>query len=152
VGGAGLVIGLVAARVAGGVYLRDFLDRLDLPILVHPAGLALAVFGMLAAGPLAEEIVFRGLLYPVLRARVGVPAATILQAGIFAACHLGIGFDAPFIVLPYVFGIGAAILAERTGSLAPALILHVLGNAVGLLVVGLVMSAPATVYSLLGGR
>ncbi|MEZ0227389.1 MAG: lysostaphin resistance A-like protein [Planctomycetota bacterium] len=147
----GVVAGLVAARVEGGLHLRVFLDRLDMPLLADPVGRLLALTGFLFAAPLAEELVFRGVVYRALRGRLRAPAATIVQAGLFAACHLDTGLDAPLIAIPYFWGIAAAVLYERTRSLGAAVLLHALGNAGGLVVVALIMGYGAEIYSLLGG-
>ncbi len=147
----GVAAGLIAARVEGGLWLRAFIDRLDMPLLDDPWGLLLALVGFVFAAPLAEELVFRGILYRALRGHLGVWPAAIAQAGLFAACHLDTGLDAPLIAIPYLWGIAAAILCERTGSLGAAVLLHSLGNAAGLVAVAIVMGYPEGIYRLLGG-
>lgn len=149
---AALVAGLIAARVEDGAALRLFLDRLDMAVLTHPLGLFLALGGFLFAAPLAEELVFRGLVYRSLRARLDPKVATILQAALFACCHFETGLDPLLIAIPYLWGIGAAVLFERTRSLAAAVLLHAAGNAAGLLVIAAAMGSPGTLYAAFGGR
>lgn len=143
--------GLVLARTNGGAPLRDFLDRLDLPLLTVPLGLLLSLVSFVGTAPLAEELVFRGIVYRALRRSLNVPLSVLIQAAFFAACHLDTGLDPALIVIPYLWGIAAAMLFERTGSLAAAVLLHSLGNAGGLLVVAVVMGFPMEIYALFGG-
>jgi uncharacterized protein len=76
------------------------------------------------AAPLAEELLFRGMLYPLLRRNMGVVAAVALSAALFSAVHV-----VP-ILLPALFVIGVvlAIVRERSGSLWPCIALHALQN------------------------
>ena len=74
--------------------------------------------------PIAEEFLFRGLLYRYLRARRTVLFATITSALLFALSHF-----VPVLIPSYiVFGIAEAIVAERYKSLYPAIALHALNN------------------------
>ncbi len=148
---AGAVGGLVAARVADGAPLRDFLERLDMPLLTDRVGVLLVASGFLVAAPIAEELVFRGFIYRALRERLSVPGAAILQATLFGLCHVNTGLAPVLIAIPYAWGIAAALLYERTGSVGAAVLLHAVGNAIGLGVVALVMRAPAEAYALFGG-
>lgn len=75
--------------------------------------------------PPVEEMVFRGLLYRYLRARMGVWIAVFASAAIFALAH------AIPILLPVLFvtGIALAIMAERFKSIYASMLLHALNNA-----------------------
>ena len=90
---------------------------------------------LVVLAPFVEELLFRGLLYRSLRGRVGVVAAVILSALVFAVLH---------VVIPplFVMGIVLAILAERTGSLWPGIVLHATNN--GLVVLALWLAASAS--------
>jgi len=87
--------------------------------------LAIAAFSLVAA-PATEEVVFRGFLYPGLRARLGRGAATVLSAAAFALIH---GEPA---ALPTTFALGLflADLRERPGGLAAPIAMHAGYNAV----------------------
>lgn len=89
----------------------------------------LFVLGAIAA-PIAEEFLFRGLLYPLLRNRYSVRAAVGVSAFAFAFVH----FLPPLIPALLVMGIILAILVERFQSLYPAMLVHALNNTVALLV------------------
>lgn len=76
------------------------------------------------AAPVAEELLFRGMIYPLLRRNLGVTAAVVLSAGLFAAVHVVL------ILLPALFVIGVvlALVRERSRSLWPCIALHALQN------------------------
>lgn len=80
--------------------------------------------------PVFEEVIFRGLLYGLMRKRYGVKRAIIFSSLVFGLMH-GLGFVIVFAVLA---GIGFALLYERTGSLAPCIIAHVVGNLASVLI------------------
>jgi membrane protease YdiL (CAAX protease family) len=82
------------------------------------------------AAPLAEEVCFRGFLYGGLRRRLPRIAAALLSALIFGALHATTGVSA---VPPLIaFGFVLCLLYEKTGSIVPGIILHVLNNSVAL--------------------
>lgn len=81
------------------------------------------------AAPIAEELYFRGMIYPVLRARIGVDAAVLVSALFFSALHFSLFGLAPI-------AIGGAVLAylyQRTGSLVTPIIAHSTWNAMTIL-------------------
>jgi hypothetical protein len=100
--------------------------------------LQLTMLLLLVAGlvPFAEELFFRGMLYPVLRARFGPVVAIVLNAAIFAGIHV---FP---LLLPglFVVGLALAYLRERSGSLWPSVIYHVMQNAIALLSIAAAMA------------
>ena len=71
----------------------------------------LLVFGPGLLAPVAEELVFRGVLYPRLRGFMTFPAAALVSAGLFAAGH------GNMIQALYAFPMGLvlAVLAEKYG-------------------------------------
>lgn len=87
----------------------------------------LFVLGAVAA-PIAEEFLFRGLLYPLLRNRLSVAVAVGISAFAFAFVH----FLPPLIPALLVMGVVLALLMERFKSLYPAMVVHALNNAVAL--------------------
>jgi membrane protease YdiL (CAAX protease family) len=82
------------------------------------------------AAPVSEEICFRGMLFGGLREKLPRVAAALLCGLIFGALHAITGITAvpPLIV----FGFLLALLYERTGSILPGMILHMLNNIVAL--------------------
>lgn len=81
--------------------------------------------------PVSEEVCFRGMLFGGLRERLPRFAAALLSGLIFGGLHALTGITAvpPLIV----FGLVLALLYERTGSIVPGILLHVLNNCVALL-------------------
>lgn len=75
--------------------------------------------------PFAEEYLFRGLLFKALDREWGGWRAVIGSAAFFAVYH-------PALAWPPVFLLGAcnALLFKKTGRLAPAVVLHMVYNAV----------------------
>lgn len=91
------------------------------------------------AGPAAEEIFFRGLLYGWLRQRVGVRNGLMLSAFFFALLHMDAVAFLPILGLGLLFG----WVYERTGSLAAPVAIHIFHNG-GMLLVASVIKALVT--------
>jgi membrane protease YdiL (CAAX protease family) len=83
------------------------------------------------AAPVSEEVCFRGMLFGGLRERMPRVAAALLSGAIFGALHALTGVSA---VPPLIaFGFILALLYEKTGSIVPCILLHMLNNSVALL-------------------
>jgi len=83
------------------------------------------------AAPIGEETCFRGMLFGGLRTRLPRIAAALVSGLVFGALHATTGLSA---VPPLIFfGFVLALLYERTGSIVPGIILHMLNNSVALL-------------------
>ncbi len=76
--------------------------------------------------PVFEELVFRGILLPVLVSKVGKISGVLLSALIFALAHLSVGELPPLFVL----GIGLALMRLSSGRLFPCALMHSLWNGV----------------------
>ena len=81
-----------------------------------------------AFAPFAEEYLFRGLLFRALDREWGGWRAVIGSAAFFAIYHPALSWP-PVTLL----GIANAIIFKKTGRLAPAILLHMVYNAVVLL-------------------
>lgn len=92
-----------------------------------PIQVLLIVFG----AAIAEEICFRGMLFGGLRERLPKVPAALVAGLVFGALHAFTGISAvpPLIVLGAVF----CLLYEKTGSIVPGMLLHMLNNSVALL-------------------
>jgi membrane protease YdiL (CAAX protease family) len=83
------------------------------------------------AAPISEEVCFRGFLFGGLRERLPRLAAALISALIFGGLHATTGVSA---VPPLIFfGFVLALLYEKTGSIWPGILLHMLNNSVALL-------------------
>jgi len=86
---------------------------------------------IVVAAPVSEEVCFRGMLFGGLRERLPRLAAALISGVIFGGLHALTGISAvpPLIV----FGFILALLYEKTGSIIPGILLHMLNNSVALL-------------------
>ena len=76
------------------------------------------------AGPIVEELFFRGFMYGAVRKRVGILPAILITSVLFALLHAhAVGF-LPIMAL----GILLAYLYEKTGTLVTSITVHVLHN------------------------
>ena len=104
--------------------------------VVAPAGFIwFGLIGMLImtglAAPVAEELVFRGVLYRWMRARWGPAIAVLISALCFSVLH-GIGWLIPALAL---VGMILALVYERSGSLWPAIMTHGCFNAINTILI-----------------
>ena len=74
--------------------------------------------------PFFEEIIFRGVLLPILSRDFGIILGILISAFIFAIAHLSISEIPPLFVL----GIGLGITRIVSGSLLSSVIMHSLWN------------------------
>jgi hypothetical protein len=79
--------------------------------------------------PIAEEVFFRGFLFPVLRARAGVAWGVVITGALFSLVH-ALGSPIEALIVLFVLGAGLCLLYLRTGSLLPCIGLHALNNAI----------------------
>lgn len=82
--------------------------------------------GAIVLTPVAEELLFRGILYQALRKHVGVALGIASSAVIFAGLHVRPATAPALLVL----GIGLAVAFERTRSLFPSMVMHAAYNGV----------------------
>jgi membrane protease YdiL (CAAX protease family) len=75
-------------------------------------------------GPVAEEMVFRGIVFPLLRP-LGPLASVGINALVFALFHLQAGF---LPVVPFVGGVVFATSYLWSGHIATPVMIHCLGN------------------------
>lgn len=105
--------------------------------------IGMVVASAVVAAPVAEEFFFRrvlqGWLEKILPGGDG-RAAVAVAATIFAVAHLGQGLA--FLPL-FPLGLALGIIARRTGSVVPCILLHGLFNAVSVVLLVWQTSAPA---------
>lgn len=112
-GGPPRAIRLVADAVAWET--RKFLD-------FPPSFLTYAVMVFLA--PFAEEFLFRGVLYSVLRKHIDVIPAVAASSALFAVVHFYFFGSA----VAFFIGVGSALVYEKRMSLIPAVAFHAFCN------------------------
>lgn len=98
--------------------------------------LALTVFLACVAGPVVEELFFRGILFVAVRRHASRVVAMLVSGSLFAAMHTNVMGFLPILLL----GCLLADLYERTGSLFGPIMVHILHNTL-LIGIGLTMKA-----------
>ena len=78
--------------------------------------------------PIVEEIFFRGFLFQGFRQRYGWIGGIVISSLIFAAAH----FDLVAFIPMFMLGAVLAYIYQRSNSLWPGIILHVINNAFAL--------------------
>ena len=133
------VVTLVAIPLTGLLTILVLL-ALDLPLdnpqldFLLPEGFSwLSAAGMLLLGgitaPFGEELLFRGVLYPLLRNRWGLWPGVLGSSLIFAVAHGDVAVGVTGLVL----GIILALVFEYSRSLWSAVLVHVLNNGLKIL-------------------
>ncbi|HEX8103001.1 MAG TPA: type II CAAX endopeptidase family protein [Solirubrobacteraceae bacterium] len=93
------------------------------------AVIVLVVVGVAITAPIAEEIAFRGYLFPALTRWRGPWIAALITALLFGAAHVAV-YPPAFLPALAFFGFGACMLLWFTGSLLPSIGLHALNNGI----------------------
>ncbi|MEM9195154.1 MAG: CPBP family intramembrane glutamic endopeptidase, partial [Myxococcota bacterium] len=87
------------------------------------------IFALVVVAPVAEELLFRGLLLPRLAVRYGAPIGLLLTSVVFGLIHLSLVTS----VYAAVGGVILGFVALRTRSTIPAIVAHAAINSVPLL-------------------
>jgi membrane protease YdiL (CAAX protease family) len=93
-----------------------------------PVGVAMTVVLLVVAAPIAEEIIYRGVLLPSLDERWGVTVGLVASAAVFSAVHLSVVGFVPLMGVGLLFG----WLFMKSRSLRVAMVAHAAFNAIGL--------------------
>jgi membrane protease YdiL (CAAX protease family) len=127
-----LVIAVAADRV--GLELPVVQEAFRM-IAQRPEAAPLLVLTTVVLAPVAEETIFRGILFQGLRARAGFWVAALMSAALFTLAHLGEGggWLASAVIISGILPLGLvfAALVERRGSLLPSVVAHATYNAIG---------------------
>lgn len=94
------------------------------------------LIGAVFIAPFCEEIFFRGFAFPGFLRGMPVWAAVLLSALLFGITHGDVGS----FVLLFVIGVVLAVVRWRTGSIWPAMALHMANNALAAVAVLLTLS------------
>ena len=113
-----LILDLFKYQPAPQPVFEMFLEEEKMPMLAY-----LSIF-VAIAGPVMEEIFFRGFLYTAIKKEAGVKLAIIISALIFSFLHAHLVGFIPILIL----GIFLAYLYEKTGSLVSSMTVHIIHN------------------------
>lgn len=90
---------------------------------------ALIFFGLCVVAPIAEELVFRGMIQQIFTRNIGAVAGFLLAGLIFGAVHLN-----PHLLISIsFFGVFLSFVYYATSNLAYSIIAHALFNIIALL-------------------
>lgn len=84
----------------------------------------LMAFSAAIVAPLAEEVIFRGYIYPVAKCLGGMKCGVFFSALLFAACHGNV----PLLLPLFMLGILLALAYEWSGSIWAAISIHFFFN------------------------
>ena len=115
----GWLMGKLLGDQGGSNPLLEMVLRSD-----NPLALVLLALTAVVLAPLFEELVFRGVMLPVLARWLGRGWGVVLSGLVFAVAHLSIGELPPLLVL----GIGLAMLRLSSGRLLPCVVMHACWN------------------------
>lgn len=129
------IMALALVNAAVGLLIGGFenpqVEALTGGAALAPAEVILLLILVAGVVPFAEELFFRGLVYPLMRRDLGPALAIPLNAAVFALVHV-----IPQL-LPGLFVIGLILtyLRERSGSIWPGVLYHALQNGLALLLI-----------------
>ena len=113
-----MLLGLFNLRVQPDITL--IFQNTNFPLLLFVGGAVVA--------PVVEEIFFRGFVFTGLGRRWGWSRAALASAGLFALAHF-----LPTALLPiFILGLIFAYLYQISGSIWPAILMHMLTNTLAL--------------------
>ena len=116
-------------RVTGEPFENPQIETITGGMRLTSLDLVLLLILVAVIAPIAEELLFRGMLYPVLRRSWGVTAAVIVSALIFGLVHF-----IPILIPGLVFvGLILGWVRERSGSVVPGIVIHALQNSIVML-------------------
>ncbi len=142
------IVPLFLVLVGGGVYLLQYIGwqswveslggeaQSSIKMLAQTTDrkmiVALIVVSVISA-PVAEEFIFRGYVYPVVKRFTERGFATLFSAAFFAVVHMNL------MVLPilFLFGIMMVLVYEHTGSIWAPILCHMVFN--GLMITDLLV-------------
>lgn len=124
--------------------LEDYGQLIMSMIGQSPTWLILLTIGIIA--PIAEELLFRGLVFHMFNRHMNVKVALIIQGLLFGAFHMNLVQGLYASVLGIVLGITYLL----TGTLWIPIIIHIINNSVALLLPEVWMNDPLISTGLMG--
>ena len=94
--------------------------------LISPSGKILAALALVVAGPILEEVIYRGLIYGKLRKNHSLITSILTVSILFGFLHgqWNVGIDV------FALSVVACLMRETTGTIYAGIILHMLKNAI----------------------
>ena len=94
--------------------------------LISPSGKILAALALVVAGPILEEVIYRGLIYGKLRKKHSLVTSILIVSVLFGFLHgqWNVGVDV------FALSVVACLMRETTGTIYAGIILHILKNTI----------------------
>ena len=94
--------------------------------LISPSGKILAALALVVAGPILEEVIYRGLIYGKLRKKHSLITSILVVSILFGFLHgqWNVGVDV------FALSVVACLMRETTGTIYAGIILHILKNTI----------------------
>lgn len=138
--GAAAVNLLVVAPLTGGEFENPQIEAISGGNPLTSVDFVLLFILIAVLAPIAEELFFRGMLYPLLRKHYSEWPAIIIDAGAFALVHFLL------VLVPALFIIGICLtwLRARSQSILPSIFLHMLQNGLAMVSIYLFLNGVIT--------
>lgn len=126
-----IVILAVESFLNGGISSLDMREAVFSTGFDTWYGIVLMVISIGILAPIAEELLFRGMLFDFFKQKTGAPWAILITSGLFGLAH----YDSLAVVVSaFVMGLVMAYAVEKTKSLWISIFIHMATNSGALLV------------------
>lgn len=137
------------ASILGNIVALTNMDaNLEAYLTSQIEDIRLFAFLSIVAAPVAEELLFRGILYQYFRPVMGVAAGAVVSSLVFGASHGTV----PHVLIGLFFGTAQCFLFEYSGQIWWNILVHSLVNVLSFLAsvyaldIGLFISAPIILF------
>jgi membrane protease YdiL (CAAX protease family) len=131
-----LVVYYIGAALFSALVIQPDQEDIGKELGVCNPGIGIALAAVLlivVLAPLSEELFFRGFFFAGLRSGWGLWPSALLSGAVFGLVHAPTG---PTAAIPLAgLGVGLAWLYDRTGSLWPGVLAHLINNGLAITVV-----------------
>jgi membrane protease YdiL (CAAX protease family) len=122
----GIFVGLIGYLLIDGSYLlfwpKRYAEEVTRTVKISegPVGLSLYLLVALLLGPVVEEVIYRAICYSPYRKKYGVTKGVIITSLFFTMAHHAFA--------PFLFSVLLTALYEKTESIIPPIIAHLIHN------------------------
>lgn len=113
--------------VSLSVVIDPLLSHLPVPDQNYGRG-GWTLLAVVVVAPVAEELLFRGLLLEMLRQHIGTVAAVVISSAVFALMHL----QPAVMIDAFLAGLALCYIYLLTRSIYASILLHIFNNAIAM--------------------